>query len=121
MSYSPANPNGQATMAASAPVVLASDEVVPVQVGVIEELLSALANREGLLGLAIEPGSGRLRVMIDPLGGAQTLGTVTTVGTVNTVTTVTGLTNIGGNSAALDQVSQMQQMVSPLRAAIAVS
>jgi phage gp45-like len=119
MSYNPANPNGQATMAASAPVVLASDEVVPVQVGMIEELMSALLNRLGPIGLAIDPPSGRLRVLIDPVGGAQSLPV--TVSTVTTVTTVTGLTNIGGNSAAYDQWAQMQLMVSPLRAAIAVS
>ena len=115
MSYNPANPNGQATMAASSPVVLASDQVVPVQVGVVEELMSALLNRLGLFGQAFDP-TGRLRVLIDPIGGAQNLPV-----TVTTVTTVTGLTNIGGNSASYDQVAQMQAMVTPLRAAIAVS
>lgn len=39
-----------------------------------------------------EAASGRLRVVLDPLGGAQTLGTVTTVGTVTTCSTVTNLT-----------------------------
>lgn len=118
MSYSPANPNGQATMAASAPVVLPSDQVVPVQVGMIEELMSALLNRLGPIGSAVDP-AGRLRVLIDPVGGAQSLPV--TVASVATVTTVTGITNVGGNSAVYDQVAQMQAMVSPLRAAIGVS
>jgi len=118
MSYSPANPNGQATMAASAPVVLPSDQVVPVQVGMIEELMSALLNRLGPIGLAVDPASGRLRVLLDSLGGNQTL---TTVGTVTTVSTVTGVTNIGGSSAIYDQWAQMQVMVSPLRAGIGVT
>jgi len=121
MSYSPANPNGQATMAASAPVVLPSDQVVPVQVGIVEELVSALLNRLGPIGFAVDPSSGRLRVLVESLATGQTLSTVTTVGTVTTITTLTGITNIGGNSAVYDQVSQMQQMVAPLRAAIAVS
>lgn len=38
--------------------------------------------------------SGRLRVVLDPLGGAQTLGTVTTVGTVTTCSTVTAVTTL---------------------------
>ena len=44
--------------------------------------------------IANEGSSGRLRVVLDPLGGAQTLGTVTTVGTVTTAATVTNVSNL---------------------------
>lgn len=55
--------------------------------------------------IMMDQTTGRMRVMLDPIGGAQTLGTVTTVGTVttcSTVTTVATLTNqaqIGGVKA----------------------
>jgi fructose-1,6-bisphosphatase len=61
------------------------------------QMLSALVNP-----LWVDPATSRMRVVLDPLGGAQTLGTVTTVGTVNgvttvtTVSTVTNQANIGG-------------------------
>lgn len=57
--------------------------------------------------------SGRLRVVLDPAGGAQTLGTVTTVSnvttvaTVTTVSTLTSMSQIGGvaaNSFIYDQM-----------------
>lgn len=85
------------------------------------ELLSSLLDRLGPLGLAVEPASGRMRVVVDALGGAQTLGTVTTVTTLGTVNTVTNLAQIGSMSANFDQVAQMQSVVSPLRSRITVS
>jgi hypothetical protein len=66
------------------------------------------------LPMALDAASGRLRVMLDPLGGAQTLGTITSVGTVTTVTTtttvgtVTNQAQIGGtvaNSVVLDAMA----------------
>jgi hypothetical protein len=66
------------------------------------------------LPIALDAASGRLRVMLDPLGGAQTLGTITSVGTVTTVTTtttvgtVTNQAQIGGtvaNSVVLDAMA----------------
>lgn len=60
-----------------------------------------------------EAASGRLRVVLDPLGGAQTLGTVGTVTTVSTVTNlttcaaVTSLNQMAGISAASFIYDQM--------------
>lgn len=60
-----------------------------------------------------DSASGRLRVVLDPLGGAQTLGTVTTVTTCSTVTnlttcaTVTTLNQLAGVSAASMIYDQM--------------
>lgn len=44
--------------------------------------------------LSLDQSSGRVRVVLDPAGGAQTLGTVTTVATVTTVTTVTTVATV---------------------------
>lgn len=44
-----------------------------------------------------EAATGRLRVVLDPLGGAQTLAAVTTVTTVTTVSTVTNVAQFGSN------------------------
>lgn len=49
----------------------------------------------------VDPVSGRLRVLLDPSGGAQTLGTVTTV---------TNITNIGGFSAAFFTAESMHNV-----------
>ena len=50
---------------------------------------------------SIEPASGRVRVVLDALGGAQTLGNVTTVGTVTSMSQVAG---IPANSFIYDQM-----------------
>jgi hypothetical protein len=58
----------------------------------ITDLAASIKTMIGMLEglpLAIEQSSGRMRVVLDALGGAQTLGTVTTV------TTVTNLTRMG--------------------------
>jgi hypothetical protein len=47
-------------------------------------------------GTAFDPVTGRLRMLLDPVGGGQTLGTVTTV---TTVTTLSNITSIGGFAA----------------------
>lgn len=68
----------------------------PVSTELIQQIIAALAT-------AIDPVTGRVRALIDPIGGAQTLGTITTVGTVTTVTTVATVTNqaqIGGQLAS---------------------
>jgi hypothetical protein len=57
------------------------------------------ANMVSLLRALVHPiweeaNTGRLRVVLDPLGGAQTLGTVTTVGTVTTCSTVTTVSTV---------------------------
>ena len=101
---------GQATMANSSPVAIASDQAaIPVTgsfsattdfTAALLQVLRAIADP-----VTMDPASGRLRVMLDASGGAQTLGTVTTVGTVttcSTVTTVATVTNqaqVGGVAA----------------------
>lgn len=76
----------------------------PVDQNLMLEILAALSQ-------TVDPVTGRMRVLIDPIGGAQTLGTVTALGTVTTVTgvttvaTVTNLAQVGGvqaNSQILD-------------------
>lgn len=63
-----------------------------------------------LLESFLEPTTGRLRVVLDPLGGTQTLGTVTNVGTLSTVTTVgtvTSMSQVGAvpaNSMVFDNM-----------------
>ena len=61
----------------------------PVSTELIQQILAALAT-------AIDPVTGRVRALIDPIGGAQTLGTVTAVGTITTVATVTNQAQMGG-------------------------
>jgi hypothetical protein len=81
------------------------------------------------IGLSMPDATGRLRVVLDAAGGAQTLATVTTVGTVSTitagtittVTTLTGQTNMG-SYAANEQIPALMQMNwQGLRRNIAVS
>lgn len=69
----------------------------PVDQNLMLEALSALSQ-------TVDPVTGRMRVLIDPIGGAQTLGTVTTVTgvtTVTTVTTVAAVTNLAQIGGAL--------------------
>lgn len=49
-------------------------------------------------GPHLDPASGRLRVMLDPLGGAQTLGTV------STLTTLSQIAGIPANSMVYDAI-----------------
>lgn len=54
--------------------------------------------------LSTETSTGRVRVVLDPVGGAQSLGTVTTVGTVGTVTSMTQIGAVSAASFILDQM-----------------
>jgi hypothetical protein len=97
MAYYPQNPNGQAANANSSPVTLSSE-----QQGLFMNMVLRLINNAN--STALDAASGRLRVFLDPLGGAQTLGTVSSVSTVTTVTTVT-LCNLGLPSLIVDVAS----------------
>lgn len=73
----------------------------PVDQNLMLEILAALSQ-------TVDPVTGRMRVLIDPIGGAQTLGTVTTVTTVTTVSTVTNLAQVGGVQASSQIFDAMQ-------------
>ena len=62
-------------------------------------LLALIANPP-----SIDPASGRMRVLLDATGGAQTLGTVTTVTTVSTLTNMAQVGGIAANSFIYDQM-----------------
>lgn len=70
----------------------------PVDQNLMLEILAALSQ-------TVDPVTGRMRVLIDPIGGAQTLGTVTTV---TTVSTVTNLAQVGGVQASSQIFDAMQ-------------
>lgn len=122
MSYNPQNPNGQAPMSASTPVVLASNQS-SVSVNASEgELIDALeALRMAVVSLTRSNGlmtvdtTGRIRVLLDAITANLTLSTVTTVGTVTTVTTVTTVSTLTNQSqigtfAAQDQIPALMSM-----------
>jgi hypothetical protein len=76
--------------------------------GLLYSMLQAL--RQIANPISTDVASGRMRVVLDPLGGAQTLGAVTTVGTVTTVSTVTSMSQIGAmpaNSMVMDTMQNM--------------
>lgn len=64
---------------------LATRQVGPVSLADIAASIRVMLDMLGGLPLAFDPASGRLRVVIDALGGAQTLGTITTVQSVTGV------------------------------------
>ena len=70
----------------------------PVDQNLMLEILAALSQ-------TVDPVTGRMRVLIDPIGGAQSLGTVTTV---TTVSTVTNLAQVGGVQASSQIFDAMQ-------------
>jgi len=90
---------GQKTMAQSESVTIASDQAnLPIDFwGSVLSLLHRIANP-----ISIDSTTGRVRVLIDASGGAQTLGTVTTVGTVNAVTNVAQIGGIPANTMVAD-------------------
>lgn len=97
---------GQKTMAASQPVVIASDQsAIPVtgSFSATADLGVALLHAMELFneGPHIDPASGRLRVVLDALGGAQTLGTVTTCATLTSMSQVAG---VPANSFIYDSI-----------------
>ena len=85
---------GQKTSATSIPVVVSSDFTPTDESGMNLAILKALTILVNPISL--DAASGRLRVMLDPAGGGQTLGTVSTV---STVTSVTNQAQIGGTPA----------------------
>ena len=117
MSYSPANPNGQATMAASAPVVLASDEVVPVAGSLLEELLTDLRVLVANLAGSLPDTAGRTRILLDAVTAGATIAA-----TVSTVATVTNVAQEGGQPANTNVGSLMNVVAyNGLRQQITVS
>lgn len=115
MSYTPPNPNGQATMANSSPVVIASDQS---DVNVIEqgELLEAIRQMQydlevlkNALSILRSDGSGRLRTSLDATSNLGTISTVTTVSSVSNVSTVTNQGQIGGYQAS-EQVPALRRI-----------
>lgn len=118
MSYTPPNPNGQATMANSSPVVIASDQS---DVNVIEqgELLEAIRQMQydlevlkNALSILRSDGSGRLRTSLDATSNLGTISTVTTVSSVTSVSTVSTVTNQGqiGGYQASEQVPALRRI-----------
>ena len=94
----------------------------PVLISLVDSLRALVNN----LGLAVDPTTGRMRVLVDATGGAQTLGTVTTVGTVSTITggTITTLSNQSQNGGFNTQhviPSAMQLPINQLRAGIVIA
>jgi|LakMenE18May11ns_1017448.scaffolds.fasta_scaffold9865642_2 hypothetical protein len=119
MSYNPQNPNGQAPMSASTPVVVASNQSsisVDASEGELIEALEALRMAVVSLtrsnGLMTVDTTGRIRILLDAITANLTLATVTSVGTVSTVTTVSTLTNQSqiGTFAAQDQIPALMSM-----------
>lgn len=95
---------GQKSAAASSPVVLASDQpAIPVTGSLSTDFwMSVVRALEAFTeGVFIDPASGRLRVVLDALGGAQTLGTVTTVATLTSMAQIAG---VPANSVVYDVI-----------------
>lgn len=88
----------------------------PIDQNLMLEILSALSQ-------TVDPVTGRMRVLIDPIGGAQTLGTVTALGTVTTVTGVTTVTTVATvtNLAQVGGVQANSHIFDAMQAAWAVS
>ena len=91
----------------------------PVDQNLMLRLLAALSQ-------TVDPVTGRMRVLIDPIGGAQTLGTVTALGTVTTVTGVTTVTTVTTvatvtNLAQIGGVQANSQILDAMQASWAMS
>lgn len=98
----------EATQALQATAVNQATEITALQSLVAGAIIAdfSVALREVLLGalnhqIANESSSGRLRVVLDALGGAQTLGTVTTLGTCTVMTNLSNLVAVGPASAGI--------------------
>ena len=99
----------------------------PVLISLIDSFRALLNN----LGMAIDPTTGRMRVLIDPVGGAQTLGTITTItnavattissGTVTTITNPVPIGITGGWNNQHVVPATMQFPINQLRAGITIS
>ena len=88
----------------------------PVDQNLMLEILAALSQ-------TVDPVTGRMRVLIDPIGGAQTLGTITTVSTVTGVTTVTTVTTVATvtNLAQIGGVQANSKILDAMQASWAMS
>ena len=80
---------------------VSSNLPMPVALGQVQlalnRLLNIIANPTSL-----DPLTGRMRVVLDATGGAQTLGTVSTVTTVSTLTNMSQIGGIAANTLVLD-------------------
>lgn len=99
MAYSPKNPNGQATMANSEPVVLASDQAsIPVTVSGVatsakqDTIIGHVDGIEGLL-TTIDGDTGNISTKIDTIAGAVA-GTEMQVDVLTMPTTTVQATNL---------------------------
>jgi len=73
--------------------------------GLLYSMLQAL--RQIANPISTDVASGRMRVVLDPLGGAQTLAQVNTVGTVSTVTSMSQIGAMPANSMVMDTMQNM--------------
>lgn len=110
MAYNPNNPNGQATMANSAPVVLASDQsAVPISSATLATTakqdtgntsLSSIDGKLPALGQALAAASVPIVLTAAQISTLTPLTTIPTVTTVTTVTTLTGTTTLTPGTGA---------------------
>lgn len=113
MAYSPKNPNGQATMANSEPVVIASDQsTVPVSVSGVSTaanqttIIGHLDGVEGLL-TTIDADTGNISTKIDTIAGAVA-GTEMQVDVLTMPTVTVTATNLDVQSGGADLATSTQ-------------
>ena len=109
MAYFPNNPNGQATNANSAPVVVSSDQS-PARLAQDDTLVILARILKLLESLSITDSAQRQRITLDAVTGGLALGSVTitgalpaggnTIGTVN-VGSISSITTLGSITGAL--------------------
>lgn len=117
---------GQAVAAASQPVVVASDQVLPVTatgelIESIEAMRIAVQAMSRSIGQMQPDAQARMRVAIDSITAGLTLATITTITTVTTVSTLSNITSIGGNAATEQIPSLMRLGADSLRRNIGVT
>lgn len=109
MAYNPNNPNGQATSANSAPVVVSSDQS-PARLAQDDTLVILARILKLLESLSIVDSAQRQKITLDAVTAGLALGSVTisaalpaganTIGTVN-VGTISSITSLGSITSAL--------------------
>lgn len=109
MAYFPNNPNGQATNANSAPVVVSSDQS-PARLAQDDTIVILARILKLLESLSIVDSAQRQKITIDAVTGGLALGSVTlgaalpaggnTIGTVN-VGSISSITTLGSITGAL--------------------
>ncbi len=119
-------PVGQATLAASQPVAIASDQVLPVTaqgelVEALEAMRMAVQAMTRTLGQMQPDTAARMRVALDSITAGLTLAAITTVTTVTTVSTLSNVTQIGGNAATEQIPSLMRLSADSMRRNITVT